>query len=64
MTVTPSGRSNTSIRRLETTPISPSAAAMSSGGIPSSCATAAAASVLLTWCRPTTPSRTRRPARR
>ena len=36
ITVTPSGRSKTSIRRPETMPISPSAAARSSSGMPSS----------------------------
>ena len=51
-TVTPSGRSVTSIRHRETGSAAPSAAATPGGVPPSSSATAAAARALPTWCSP------------
>ena len=56
MTVTPSGRSTTSIRCGLRGPAPESRSATSSSGSPSRSATAAAASALWTWCSPTSRS--------
>ena len=58
MTVTPSGRSKTSIRRSEASRSPVKASATSAGDSPSRSATAAASSELPTWCRPAAASRT------
>ena len=56
MTVTPSGRSKTSILRVETSRSSPSAGAeRRPAACPATGPTAAASSELPTWCRPLTP---------
>jgi hypothetical protein len=55
-TSTPSGRSVTSIRHRDSALARPSAAATPSSGMPSSSATAAAASELPTWWAPCTAS--------
>ena len=52
MTVTPSARSKTSILRVETSRKSASACATSASSRPAASPTAAADSVLPTWCRP------------
>ena len=57
-TVTPSGRSATSIRHRDTGAAAESTPATCSGLAPSSSATAAAASALPTWCAPTSRSAT------
>ena len=58
MTVTPSARSKTSIRRRDTACSAPSAAGSSAQGSPRRSATAAAASTLPTWWAPATASST------